>query len=64
MNELPNSVDPAKAELWKAMGYPRWDLLPVEDKTTKPPVLDAPCGLWLLAIPVIGLALIVLAVWG
>lgn len=33
--ELPNSVDPAKAELWKAMGYPRWDLLPVEDKPTR-----------------------------
>lgn len=28
--DLPNTVDPAKADLWKAMGYPRWDLLPVE----------------------------------
>ena len=36
MSELPNSVDPAKAELWKAMGYPRWDLLPVSDSNVKP----------------------------
>jgi hypothetical protein len=36
MNDLPNTVDPAKAELWKAMGYPRWDLLPVADNAPKP----------------------------
>jgi hypothetical protein len=34
--DMPNTVDPAKAELWKAMGYPRWDLMPVYDSEVKP----------------------------
>jgi hypothetical protein len=67
MSDFVNSVTEAQQKLHADMrrdSDPRWHLLPVEDKATKPPVLDAPCGLWLLAIPVIGLVLIVLAVWG
>jgi hypothetical protein len=37
VTDLPNTEAQAKAELWKAMGCPRWDLLPVEPIKPAPP---------------------------
>jgi hypothetical protein len=48
----------AQQHLQSSMGYPRWDLLPVEP--VKAPS-RTPLWLWLVAIPLVGVALISIA---